>query len=201
MNNTCCVPGFLECCFPEPVSTALFQPIVSPHIINCIHITFSSLSHSHLYYHSVLVHSPSLFPLLPLSHLSTLVVSDLVSWAVDGVLVSGCDVMVVAAALMELAKWISRGIQRALSLITDPSAKVKNLTLCPQNDWVLRILSIYLLAPLCFSVWTSQIVTLFSVKGAATSHPFIIESIHFLMQKSLYFLNNDAVKKIHKMNA
>lgn len=59
--------------------------------------------------------------LLHVSHPSTLAVSDMVSWAVDGVLVWGCAVMVVAAALMELAKWISRGVQCALRLITDPS--------------------------------------------------------------------------------
>lgn len=172
MNNTRCVLGFLECCLRTG-----FNCLIPTHSI-------SSDPHYKLHSHHIFFSLSLSFPfscfisLLHLSHPSTLVVSDLVSSAVDGVLVSGCDVMVVAAALMELAKWISRGIQRALSLITDPSAKVKSITVCPQNDWFLRIFSIYLLTLLCvvffsFSVWTSQIFTLFCVKAAAISHPFI----------------------------
>lgn len=117
-----------EVLFPRTGFNCLIQPTASlPTHINRIHITFY-VSLSFLFLFPILpclyTYICSLFiSLLYLSHPSPLAMSDLVSSAVYGVRVSGCDVMVVAAALMELAKWISRGIQRALSLITDPSAR------------------------------------------------------------------------------
>lgn len=134
INKTTPWSKILECCFPRTGFNWLF----STHSISCgphykphsHHSSLSLLFVLHLY-------TCVFFLFISLSHishlisslLSTLAVSDLVSSAVDGVLVIRLWCNGRAAALIELAKWISRGIQRALSLITAPSARWR-VSLC-----------------------------------------------------------------------